>query len=399
MVSEKVVVVIDDDPIFNTLVIKLLEQINIKAKGFSEKYGALEYIKGNLNIVSCIIIDVFLPGNQFKEIIEDIRSDVETRYIPIMAITGNKKEDVNKILYFAYQESIDDFLFKPINSHEFTLRIDRLIKLRDSFISLKNQIYDHDKIVNILENKLREVSKIDEIQKQEIKLYQEKIKKEKENYASVIHDIKSALNNISMGISILSNNKNLNSEEKDVINVISSTVNKIVDISKSYLEHLKKENEEIKIEKTNIDILLEILLREYYPKANEKNVMIYLQFQDNINPIYCDKTIILRILSNIIDNAIKYNRPGGSIDIIINQNNEFTRINFIDTGIGIDDNKLNSIFQMFYQADKSVEGYGIGLGWVKRMLDKIGGKINIKSKKDEGTDVEIIIPNKIELVL
>jgi len=399
MLSEKVVVVIDDDPIFNTLVLKLLEQINIKAKGFSEKYGALEYIKGNSNIISCIILDVFLPANQFKEIIEDIRSDVETRYIPIMAITGNKKEDVNKILYFAYQESIDDFLFKPINSHEFTLRIDRLIKLRDSFISLKNQIYDHDKIVNILENKLREVSKIDEIQKQEIKLYQEKIKKEKENYASVIHDIKSALNNISMGISILSNNKNLNSEEKDVINVISSTVNKIVDISKSYLEHLKKENEEIKIEKTNIDILLEILLREYYPKANEKNVMIYLQFQDNINPIYCDKTIILRILSNIIDNAIKYNRPGGSIDIIINQNNEFTRINFIDTGIGIDDNKLNSIFQMFYQADKSVEGYGIGLGWVKRMLDKIGGKINIKSKKDEGTDVEIIIPNKIELVL
>jgi len=395
---EKNVVVIDDDHIFNKLVIKLLEQINIKSKGFLSKDESLEYIKKNYEKISCIIIDVFLPKNQFQEIIKELKSDIDTKYIPIMAITGNKKEDVNKILYFAYQENIDDFLFKPINPHEFTLRIDRLIRLRESFISLKDQIFDHDKVVNMLEEKLREITRIQEAQKMEINNYKNKLKKEKETYASVIHDIKSALNNISLGASILKKSNNLNQEEREVIDTVLITIEKIVNISKEYLEHLKKEIDEIKIEQTNPDGIIEILLKEYYPKANEKNIMIYLQFEKNIKPIYTDRTILLKILGNILDNAIKYTE-NGDIDIVLNQDEENTIIEIKDTGIGIEEEKLNQIYQMFYQGDKNKEGYGIGLAWVKRTLDRISGQITIKSKKGEGTTVTIKIPNKIEIVL
>ena len=108
---------------------------------------------------------------------------------------------------------------------------------------------------------------------------------------------------------------------------------------------------------------------------------------------------------NLLDNAIKYSREHGEINVSCRETKKInsigsienvTEVKITDNGIGMDENTLKHIFEKFYQGDTahSDHGNGLGLPLVKRIIELCGGRISVQSEKDKGTSFYIYLPGK-----
>ncbi len=115
--------------------------------------------------------------------------------------------------------------------------------------------------------------------------------------------------------------------------------------------------------------------------------------------VYADPILFERAVNNLIDNAVRYTQPGGSIDIVIDSNAGATRITVTDNGCGIAAEHRTHVFDRFYRADRSrnSEGVGLGLSLVKSIIDLHGGMVTIESEPGRGTKVTLDFPKKAEI--
>ena len=104
------------------------------------------------------------------------------------------------------------------------------------------------------------------------------------------------------------------------------------------------------------------------------------------------------MIYNLCDNAVKYNRRGGSVTVTIAQEEASVRLTVSDTGIGIPEDEQNRVFERFYRVDKShsreIGGTGLGLSIVKHAAAYHGASLSMKSAPGRGTDISVIFPRK-----
>ena len=126
-------------------------------------------------------------------------------------------------------------------------------------------------------------------------------------------------------------------------------------------------------------------------KAKERDITLgYLRNPKKQVFVDADRNRIFQVISNLIVNAIKYGKDGGSVDISFNVISEqYVLVEVIDDGLGIDEDNLLKIFQRFYRVDKSggrkFGGSGLGLSIVKHILEAHGQTLNVNSKVDVGS--------------
>lgn len=142
------------------------------------------------------------------------------------------------------------------------------------------------------------------------------------------------------------------------------------------------------------DLIIEI--HEFYtPIAQEKEIDFNLNLDPDIK-ISLDKIKILQLLNNLIDNAVYFTPPKGSISISLNRAGNDVVIKVTDTGIGIPDNEVEKVFNRFYQVERSRSGTnrgtGLGLQICKRIVVAHGGKIKISNSLPKGTIVIVSLP-------
>ena len=106
--------------------------------------------------------------------------------------------------------------------------------------------------------------------------------------------------------------------------------------------------------------------------------------------------MLFEIFYNLLDNAIKYNRQGGTVRLELRREDDQALIRVTDTGIGIDSEHLDRIFERFYRVDKSrskeTGGTGLGLSIVKHAAEFHGGRVAIRSEPGEGTELSVRLP-------
>lgn len=174
-------------------------------------------------------------------------------------------------------------------------------------------------------------------------------------------------------------------------NRLLKLVNNIIDITK--FEH---GNYELKLENLNIVEVVEniVLASVDYSTCKYIDLIFDTEEEEIITAIDEDK--IERAILNILSNAIKFTNKGGKISVYVKRLNNEVYITIEDSGIGIPKDKINEIFNRFYQISHPIkryeEGSGIGLCIVKEIIDFHGGKINVYSEVNKGTKFEIILP-------
>jgi len=168
-------------------------------------------------------------------------------------------------------------------------------------------------------------------------------------------------------------------------------VNNLIDITKFELGSYK-----LKLENLNIvEVVEDIVLASIdYSTCKDIDLIFDTEEEEIITAIDEDK--IERVMLNLLSNAIKFTNAGGNIYVYVKRVKEAVFISVEDNGIGIPKDKVNEIFNRFYQVSdplkKHEEGSGIGLCIVEEIINLHKGKINVYSELNKGTKFEIILP-------
>lgn len=150
-----------------------------------------------------------------------------------------------------------------------------------------------------------------------------------------------------------------------------------------------------------VDVIEEVTLSSVaYAEKKEINLIFDTYTEEIIIPI--DRDRIERVILNLLSNALKFTHPYGTITVTVSNNIDFVTIVVSDTGIGIPDDKFETIFKRFRQVDGTAynksEGSGIGLALCKSMIEMHNGTIKVESKINEGTSFILNIPIPTEKV-
>ena len=222
----------------------------------------------------------------------------------------------------------------------------------------------------------------------------------KEFVADVSHELKTPLTSILGYAETLSEAEYDKDLQEKFLNVISSEAVRMTKLVNDLLTLSKFDNNNTEWEKTEFDLgeLVKHCQENLQIEMDKKKQKVECFVTANVPAVYADKDGIERVVLNILSNSVKYTGEGGTIKIYVGFVYNDAYIKVIDNGLGIPEKDLNRIFERFYRVDKArtraMGGTGLGLSIAKEILDKNGGRIDIKSKVNEGTEVVITIPTK-----
>ncbi len=163
------------------------------------------------------------------------------------------------------------------------------------------------------------------------------------------------------------------------------------------LVKMDKKSSDINIKETNINDLIELILKRLRPIAAKNNIELVLE---SFKPIIAqvDETKLTLALSNLVENGIKYNKENGWVHVSLNVDNTFFYVKVEDSGIGIPQEDQEHIFERFYRVDKShsreIGGTGLGLAITRSAVLMHHGAVRVYSKEGEGTTFTVRIPLK-----
>jgi len=163
---------------------------------------------------------------------------------------------------------------------------------------------------------------------------------------------------------------------------------------------LLSESEQGKTNWSIVDLapLLTELMTEFKTKGRELGINLELATIDQSIPVFGDAFRLKQALVNLVDNAIKYNRPGGEVKISARADDAQVVIEIKDNGIGISQADQQRIFERFYRVDKSRSraqgGSGLGLAIVKKIAEEHGGTVSVESTLGEGSMFRITLPRR-----
>lgn len=148
--------------------------------------------------------------------------------------------------------------------------------------------------------------------------------------------------------------------------------------------------------KDHIEDALEEVLGTIENKAKTKEITINVEKPESTPALMMDKTKIVLVLQNLIENAVKYTPDHGRIDVRIREENKYLHISIKDNGVGIPEVDQEKLFSKFFRAENVVrmqtEGSGLGLFMVKNIINKHGGDISFNSEEGVGTEFIITVP-------
>lgn len=259
-------------------------------------------------------------------------------------------------------------------------------KLLEANIQELNEVYD------ALRDKLNELRRRNE----KIRIFEEKLVKANklsalgELASSIAHEIKNPL------ISIQGFARRIGAtKDRDKVETYAKFIEQEAERLSQVLTKLLgfSRMDEPKKDLLNINEIVDdtVLFMEHH-LTRFKNVQLSVEKKENLPMIYVDRIHVQQTMVNIIMNAAQAMPEGGRILIKTGMNDQYVSIAITDTGVGIRDEDLEKIFEPFFTTKEKEHGTGLGLSLCKRLIEANAGKIEVKSKVDEGTTFTIMIP-------
>jgi signal transduction histidine kinase len=226
---------------------------------------------------------------------------------------------------------------------------------------------------------------------------------ERELHISLLtHDLKSPITSI-MGYSELMLDgglAHLGTEEKEFIESIMANGKKLSDMVEQFLDLAKMDSGalSLSIEPFDLEALINKTVSDLSFQAREKHVSLGIGLTPGLPDIEGDIEKIGRVLTNLINNAIKYTPSGGKVTVSARSldgiKDGFVEIQVVDNGYGIPENELGRVFDRYYRSSSStgIKGTGLGLAVVKSFVEAHGGNVTVASRPGEGTSFTLNLP-------
>lgn len=370
MIENAKILIVEDDSLGIRLMKKALEGKNYKIATASNGKTALS--KAWANNFDIIILDVRLPDINGFQICEKLKQHPATAHVPVVFLTGlNNPNDIAQ----GFEAGAVDYISKPFNAPEFIMRIDNHLKM------------------SAYSKTLEENARISEEAKLNISTF----------ISSLAHELKNPLNSI-IGFSEILQGKNIPEEEKFTylkhINGsgqdLLSLLNDLIDLSKIEAGLLDFHFSAVHINNELEDIVKSFKDKLFKIRGDKVKLEIELGNDDPKFVLYTDVLRFTQVFNNLIDNAIKFTYSG-SITIGYSLESK-KRIRFFvrDTGIGLKEDDIESIFHEYELAHQKMKvtksGKGIGLAIAKKLTHLLKGKIGASSVLDKGSEFYFSLP-------
>ncbi len=214
--------------------------------------------------------------------------------------------------------------------------------------------------------------------------------------ANMSHEIRTPLNGI-FGFLQLLETTELDTLQKEYVDIAQGSMQTLLGVVNNILDFSKIENGKIEADLVELNVyhLFKSLHESFTPLARSKNIIYTLEIDEDIEKMLeIDEQHIRQILQNFINNALKFTPENGSVTIHVHliseqDNSQRLGISVKDTGIGIPENKLETIMQPFSQVDSSTTrkfgGTGLGLSISKSLIELMGGELQISSEESGGS--------------
>ncbi|MBL0103516.1 MAG: response regulator [Bacteroidetes bacterium] len=278
------------------------------------------------------------------------------------------------------------------NAYEKTGEFQKALEHYKKYNELENQMSSEE--VNLKTKSLHIKYDLEELKKQkEIAELSDKLKEQ--FLANVSHEIRTPMNGV-LGMAHLLSRTDPTKEQQEYIEAIKLSANNLMVIINDILDFSKINAGKIEFSENEFNIrdLVKGTLQILQVKADEKKIQLGCTIDYHVkDKLLGDPIRLNQILVNLLGNSLKFTETGKvALDIRLIEQKDTTcklRIKVTDTGIGIPDNKLHTIFESFEQAENNkrrYEGTGLGLTIVKQLVELQGGKITVKSKVGEGSE-------------
>jgi len=358
--------------ILNEMAHQLKERIN----ALIENKNKIEAIISNMK-EGVVVIDgmgnIILLNSSFKELVE-LRAE---NYInrPFWEIIANN--EINTILKRALNErtsfSKEISIFKPEN---------RFIKIQTAPVFIKeNELIG---VVGVFHD-ITEIRRLERVREEFI--------------ANITHELKTPVTSIIGFLETLKNGVINNSKKRnEFLDIIYFHAKRLANLIEDILTLSKIESRKTEMNFRSIPIIdiLEETCFLYRDKIKSKELGLRINIPENLPPVRGDFDQLITVFSNLLDNAIKFNKNKGKIIIEAKEENDFIKIDITDTGIGIPKEHISRIFERFYRVDKARSrefgGTGLGLAIVKHIVKAHQGKITVKSQRGKGSTFSIFLP-------
>lgn len=366
------VLVVDDEPGIRSGIHRILRKFSVDYPFMDDVIGydistvptgeeAIDFI--DTNQTDIVLLDNKLPGIQGNEVLEYINQKQYDTYVIIITSHASLEVAVKATKNGAY-----DFVPKPFSPQELKAAMETVT--RNIFLR-------------------RMTSKMNKEGKQ-IRF----------QFLSVMsHELKAPLNAIEGYLKMMQNRDFGESmdEYEELISRMKKRTESMRNLIMDMLDLTQIESGKKKRELAETDLVraAHSAIDVMKPYAIQKDVEVNLHGAGELK-LKADPDELEIILNNLISNAIKYNKEGGTVDCNIRQNKGFATITISDTGIGMNKTEQAKLFNEFVriknEKTKNISGSGLGLSIVKKLVDMYNGDINVCSKPGEGSSFTVTLP-------
>lgn len=315
------------------------------------------------------ILDWMMPEMSGVEVCQKLREHEKSDYLTyvILLTALERKEDIVTGL----QAGANDYVTKPFNASELRARVE----VGERMIDLQNRLSDH----------VRRLKELDQL---------------KTSFLSTVsHELRTPIAIMREGISLCLDGiaGELNETQSELLGDVLDNSDRLLRLITDLLDISKIEAGKIKLRRHVTDIcqVIQKTVRMSELHANEKQIHLHTELPEMPLEMYVDSDKITQIISNLLNNSIRFTPENGDIYVRLVEKENFIECSVRDTGVGIAEENIPKLFSKFEQFGREegpgYKGTGLGLAIVKGLIEKHGGEVWAESELGSGTTISFTV--------
>lgn len=275
--------------------------------------------------------------------------------------------------------------------HEFTKEEINLFK---DALDIAGMVIEHTEMLRKDKESLEELKELNKI---------------KTDFLSIVsHEMSSPITTILGYLTLMLRDRfgKLTDKQREIMDIVRSQSYRLSNLANDLLDLSRFEAGRIRIKKelVSLDRVIKRVIGALQQVINDKKIVLKTEIPENLPPVIGDESRIAQVLTNLINNAIKFvAKKRGEISIRVSEEPNFLQVEIADNGIGIPPDQLKKVFERFYQVEimvsKDLRGAGLGLAISKQIIDGIGGEIWAESEgMGKGSRFCFTLPTKKKML-